>query len=314
MNDNQSRKVALFVCHELIGLLMLNKAVPAMKAMGLTPVIFNATTRRNRKARRPAPPIVGAFNVQALDQVIIPLLEKERREGDQPNLTYRQLAEKYGLEYHEIENPNDPALVKQLADDKSFVGAISMRYLLVFEQPIIDVFREKGFMWNLHSGLLPGYKGMLVLYPAIGNGEKEYGLTLHETVAGIDEGGIVSMGALPLDPRRPVFDLYLDTIDMAAGMLAGALSQVAQGIIPQGVPQSGASGYYSNPTADAFRRYMERGIFYIDPGKTIQRVADAFARPGTALNDRLMDGITAFTAFLGAQSPREETRHLASVL
>lgn len=303
MNDNEGKKVALFVCHEMVGLLMLNKVVPAMKKIGLEPVIFNATIKRNRKTRHPAPAIAAAFNVQALDKVIIPFLENETSDSEPPNLTYRQLAKKHGLQYHEIEDPNDPVIVKRLAEDKSFVGAVSMRLMLVFDQPIIDVFRGKGFMWNLHSGLLPGYKGMLVLYPAIEKGEKEYGLTLHETVAGIDEGGIVSTGALPLDSRRPVFDLYLDTVNLAADMLNAALSQVAQGNIPKGIPQSGTSGYYSNPTGEEFKRYMERGIFYIDPDKTTQRVVDAFAWAGTPQNNNLKEKIKVF---LEGQRPRTD--------
>lgn len=291
MNDDSARKVALFVCHELVGLLILNKIVPAMKEMGLEPVIFNGMMNRNRKTRHPTPPIVGAFNVHALNRVIIPFLENECHDGESPNLTYKQLAQKYDLQYQEIQDPNNPTFVNRLEDDKSFVGAVSIRYMMVFDQPIIDVFRQKGFMWNLHSGLLPGYKGMLVLYPAIEKGEKEYGLTLHETVAGLDEGGIVNMGALPLDSRRPVFDLYLDTIDTAARMLTEALSQVAQRRIPQGVPQSGVSGYYSNPTKEEFKRYMERGIFYADPVHTVRRVAAAFSAVGSqghaVLNERI---------------------------
>jgi hypothetical protein len=294
MNDNESRKVALFVCHELVGLLMLNKVVPAMKEIGLEPVIFNTTTNRNRKPRNPTPRIVEALGGRVLDSVILPFLEKERNDGEPPNLTYRQLARKHGLQYHEIGDVNDPALVKRLADDKSFVGAVSLRFMLVFEKPIIDVFREKGFMWNLHSGLLPGYRGMLIPYRVIENGEKEYGLTLHETVAGIDEGDIVATGALPLDPDRPVLDLYLDTVDTAADMLTATLSQVAQGRTPKGVPQSGASGYYSNPTTEEFGRFLGRGIFYIDPVDTIQRIADAFARPGTPDNAVLNEALMAF--------------------
>lgn len=303
MNDNENQKVALFVCHELIGLLMLNKIVPAMKKIGLEPVIFNATNNRNRKTRNPAPAITAAFNVYALDKIIIPFLENDMSDSEPPNLTYRQLAKKHELQYHEIEDPNDPMLVKQLAEDKSFVGAVSIRLLLVFDDPIIDAFHEKGFMWNLHSGLLPEYRGVLIPYRAIENGEKEYGLTLHETVAGIDEGGIVSKGALPLDPHRPVFDLYLDTVDMAANMLTTALTQVAQGSIPKGVPQSGTSGYYSNPTGAEFKRYMERGIFYIDPDKTTQRVVDAFAWAGTPQNDRLKEKVKVF---LEGQKPRTD--------
>lgn len=294
MNDNKGRKVALFVCHELLGLLMLNKVVPAMKMMGLEPVIFNAKTARNRKTRYPGPPIAAALNVHLLDGVIIPFLENERHGKGLPNLTYRQLAAKHGLQYYEICDPNDPALVKRFAEDAGYVGAVSMRFMLIFSQPIIDVFRTKGFMWNLHSGLLPDYKGMLLPYRAIENGEKEYGLTLHEMTIGLDEGAIVSTGTLPLDPCRSIFDLYFDTVDTAVNMVTTALSGAAQGRPPKGTPQNGPGNYYSNPTAEECLRYMERGITYIDPNTTLRRIADAFAGAGTARSDMLAENIRLF--------------------
>ncbi len=135
---------------------------------------------------------------------------------------------------------------------------------------------------------------MLVLYPAIEKGEKEYGLTLHEVAIGIDEGGIVAKGALPLNPQRPVLDLYLDTVDTAANMLINALNQVAIGSVPQGVPQSDPGHYYSNPTDAEFKRYMQKGIFYADPLTTVQRISDAFTVAGTQDNRDLNTAIKAF--------------------
>lgn len=293
-NDNSPKKVALFVCHDLVGLLMLNKIVPEMKKAGLEPVIFNTGTHKNRQFKRPSPSIVAAFNVRVLESVIMPFLEKGAPGTTGPNLTYRQLAQKYAVQYREIQNVNDPTLVQEVADDGTFVGAVSVRFLQVSEKPIIETFREKDFMWNLHSGLLPGYKGLLIPYRAIENGEKEYGLTLHETVAGIDEGSILTKAALPLDPHRPVLDLYLDTVDAAADMLTTALFQAAEGHIPKGTPQSGANGYYSNPTDKEFSRYMERGIFYVDPDRTLRRIVDAFAWVGTAQNDSLKESVRVF--------------------
>ena len=298
------KKVGLFVCHDLVGLLMLNKIVPEMKCLGLKPVIFNTGTHANKKLKNPSPSIVSAFNTRVLEGVIIPFLEKEGVESAGPNLTYKQLATKYDGEYREIQDVNNSALVGEIAADPAFIGAVSVRLLQVFSSQMIDAFGKKGFMWNLHSGLLPNYKGLLTPYRAIENGEKEYGLTLHDMTVGIDEGGIVAKGVLPLDSRRPVLDLYLDTVDAAKAIIINALSCSIEGKIPAGKPQSEPGAYYSNPTEDEFKGYIEKGIFYADHEHTIQRIVDAFTWAGTPRNNDLKENVKSF---LGGQKQSPAT-------
>jgi len=286
------KKVALYVCDDLVGLLMLNKIVPEMKRLGLEPVIFNTGTHNNKKFKHPSPSIVSAFNVRVLEGVIIPFLENGGVKG--PNLTYKQLAKKHGVQYREIEDVNDSAVAKEIAADADYVGAVSVRLLQVFDSNMIEIFSKKGFMWNLHSGLLPDYKGLLTPYRAIENGAREYGLTLHEMAAGIDQGGIVAKGELPLDRQRPVLDLYLDTVDVAGAMMTDALARVVTGDIPAGTPQPQPGAYYSNPTADEFKGYVEKGVFYVDPERTLQRIVDSFAWAGTAQNNQLKENVRSF--------------------
>jgi folate-dependent phosphoribosylglycinamide formyltransferase PurN len=288
------KKIALYLGHDLVGLLMLNKIVPEMKRLGLEPVIFNTGTHNNKKFKHPSPFVVSAFNVRALEGVIMPFLEKTGMAAAGPNLTYKQLAKKYDVQYREIEDVNDPMAAQEIAADTDFIGAVSVRLLQVFGSRMIETFSRKGFMWNLHSGLLPDYKGLLTPYRAIENNASKYGLTLHEMATGIDEGGIIAMRELPLDRDRPVLDLYLDTVDVAGQMMADSLARVAKGNIPAGARQSPPGSYYSNPTAGEFRSYVEKGIFYIDPERTLQRIVDSFTWAGTAQNKALKENMHGF--------------------
>lgn len=285
-----SKKVALFVCHDLTGLLMLNGIVPAMRAQGLTPVIFNTLRHRNKEFKVPTPPLVSAFNAALLEAVILPFLE----ENEALHLSYRQLAQKHGAEYHEIADVNAGDAVQRISDDAAIIGGMAMRFLQVFAPDTIRVLERRGFFWNLHSGLLGGYKGLLTPYRAIANGEKEYGVTLHGMAAEIDAGDIVASGALPLDPAKPVMDLYLDTVPVAVGLMAQALASVARGAFPQTTPQPRGGRYYSNPTAQELLSFARQGVFYADPVLTVQRIADAFAGAGTADNAALARRIAAF--------------------
>jgi len=298
------KKIALYVCNDLVGLLMLNKIVPEMKRLGLAPVIFNTGTHNNKKFKHPSPFIVSAFNVRALERVIMPFLEKTGSGAAGPNLSYKQLAKKYDLYYRDIKDVNDPAIAEEIVADADFIGAVSVRMLQVFDSKMIETFSQKGFMWNLHSGLLPDYKGLLTPYRAIENGATAYGLTLHEMAAEIDEGGIVAKGALPLDRQRPVLDLYLDTVAVAGQMMSEALTRVAKGDIPAATEQLKPGAYYSNPTADEFKSYIEKGIFYVDPERTLQRIVDSFAWTGTVQNKALKEDMRGFLEEQQPQLPQ----------
>lgn len=288
MESSAKEKVAVFVCNDLMGLLILNRIVPSMKEIGYEPVVFNTGLNRNRDYKVPTPPVVAFFNAALPTEVIIPTLESQPV-TKAPNYTFRQLADLHNVEYREIEDVNDPALINEIAGDEQYKGGIAARFLQVFEREIIGVFHEKGFLWNLHSGLLPYYKGLLTPYRAIMNGEKTYGMTIHDLTCGIDEGDIILKGELPLDRSKPVLDLYLDTVSIGADLiLKGLATYKKDGIVPC-LPQTGMpkQGYYTNPTSEEFRTFAANGIIYADPQNAVERLTDLFGFKDTALHASL---------------------------
>lgn len=283
-------KIALFVCNDLLGILLTNRVAPAIKEMGFDPVIFNTGLNRNRKFKIPTPPIVAFYNATLPTNVIIPTLESQPMVIDAPNHTYRQLAQIHGIEYREIQNVNDPAFVNEIADG-NYRGGIAMRFLQVMEQEIISVFHEKGFLWNLHSGLLPHYAGLLTPPRAIENGETIYGLTLHDLTCGIDVGDIIAKGELLLDPKRPILDLYLDTLETGVDMVLQSLAALKTHKPLLLMPQDQSKRVlYHNPTSEEFARYASKGIIYADDN-AVDRIAGMFSQEGTFLNGKLKRNI-----------------------
>lgn len=282
MNPAAKGKIALFACNDLTGWLIVNGLVPRIQAMGYEPVIFNTGDHRNRQFTIPSPAVVAFFNAALPRDVISPVLEGQPI-SHAANHTLRQLSFMHGIEYREIKNVNDPSFVAEIAADENMRGGIATRFLQVFEKEAISVFHEKGFLWNLHSGLLPQYKGLLTPYRAIANGEKSYGMTLHDLTCRIDEGDIVSTGRLLLDASKPVLDLYMDTVPLGVDMVIEALSQFdQQGYVPK-TPQAqlGSPVYYPNPTAQEFARYTASGIFYADQQTSVERITSLFTVKGS---------------------------------
>lgn len=280
-------KVALFVCDDLTGLLLLNRVAPHMKTIGYEPVIFHAGSHHNRKFKVPTPPVVAFFNAALPRDVIVPTLESQPVTAAL-NHTARQLAQIHGIEYREITDVNDPSFVAEIVGE-NYRGGVALRFLQVFEKEAIGVFHEKGFLWNLHSGLLPNYKGLLTPFRAIAKGEKSYGLTMHDLTCGIDEGDIIIKGELPLDASKPVLDLYLDMAPLGADMVLRGLTAFKQGedLPRQAQEQPPAKNYYTNPTTKEFREFVANGIVYADAQTTVERITELFTAEGTAMRTQL---------------------------
>jgi methionyl-tRNA formyltransferase len=309
MKETAQKKVAIFVCHDVTGLLIVNHIVPKMIEMGLSPVLFNTSMQRNRVFKIPTPPVVAFFNAVLTNDVLIPLLERSEAH-DSINTSYKGLSHKFGVEYYDITDVNDHKLQDFILSDDSFIGGMAIRFLQVFEDPIINLFHQKGFMWNLHSGLLPKYKGLLTPYRAIQNGDKTYGMTLHDLTAGIDEGDILAKAELPLNSKRPIFDLYLDLVPHGAEIILNTLLTYLDGGDIRAASQERVDkkNYFTNPTSQEFREFMARGIVFANPFDAVQRLISLFARKNSMLERQLRDG------FMGAlqngvqQSVVEERR------
>lgn len=195
-----SQKVALFSTADYVGLDIINGLVPQLMSICLQPVIFDTGLARNRKPIRPAPVDIDFLATGIIERTLLPYLDRENAPSKSKVLSYKQLASKYGLEYRRIESINDPNIIAELSAGK-YVGGVSIRQYQVFERPMIEALHAKGFLWNIHGGLLPDYKGFLIPYRAIANGEKDYGWTLHDIDAGIDTGAIIDTCVLPLDAK-----------------------------------------------------------------------------------------------------------------
>lgn len=291
----EQNKVALFVCNDLAGLLFLNMAVPRIKALGLEPAIFNTGDHKNRKFKIPSPEDVGFYNVELLRDTILPFAESANPNGA-PNLSFRQLALKHGLEYNKITDVNDPAFVARIINEERMIGGVAARFLQVFEQEIIGVFNEKGFLWNFHSGLLPDYGGLLTPPRAIINGETEYGVTAHEIAVGIDKGAIINYARLPLDPNKPILELYIESIAPAVDMLIHALEEYKENGFVKTTPQPEITPpCYTNPTLAENAEFAVHGIIYANPLKTAHLLTSLFSEAGSkgsiALEQRLQAAI-----------------------
>jgi methionyl-tRNA formyltransferase len=255
-------KVMLFIGDGVIGHVTLNRLIPDMVSIGIEPVILRTKAPALQKANIAELNYLSFLESGILKKVTEPLLSTYQPDGIEPfNLTLPALADKYGLEVRDVDDVNGAEFIASIVSDDEVSGAISLRSYPIFLPKIIRVFREKGFMWNLHTGLLPKYRGVFIPYHAIANNEREYGWTLHEIASGIDLGAIIATDTVLLDPQKPILDTYLSMTDKGASMLVGALMHFQKrGSIPSVKQTEMLDSYYTFPTAQEMLEYDTKGI------------------------------------------------------
>lgn len=114
---------------------------------------------------------------------------------------------------------------------------------------------------NLHSGLLPDYRGVLASFRALMNGDPEIGCTLHWIDSpGIDVGGVIDNARIPVDRGRSLLWHILALYRPGTELLIDTVRRLERGETVTGVPQESTAGaYYSFPTDEDLIRFTAMG-------------------------------------------------------
>jgi len=136
---------------------------------------------------------------------------------------------------------------------------LSIRYGGILREEAIAISRQG--VLNLHSGLLPDYRGVMATFYAMLNGEAEVGMTLHYIRdAGIDTGDIVGTTRQFLDLKRSYLGNVLQLYPAGADLMLAAVGTLSAGkALPTQVQQAGGN-YYSFPTQRQLEQFSEGGL------------------------------------------------------
>jgi methionyl-tRNA formyltransferase len=151
----------------------------------------------------------------------------------------KELALGRGLPVLQPERARDPAFLAELsrlAPDLIAVTAFGQ----LLPQTILDLPRY-GCL-NVHTSLLPKYRGAAPIQRAILNGEAQTGVTIMKMDAGLDTGPILAQEAAPIGPEDDSQTLHDRLGVMGARLLAQTIRQyVAGSITPIPQPGTGSS-------------------------------------------------------------------------
>ncbi len=82
---------------------------------------------------------------------------------------------------------------------------------------------------NVHSSLLPKYRGAAPIQWAVLNGERETGVTIMHMAAELDAGDIIAQRSTPIDPDETVQALHDRLAALGADLLRQTVEQIEQG-------------------------------------------------------------------------------------
>jgi len=131
-------------------------------------------------------------------------------------------------------------MVKELNPDLIVVVA----YGKILPQELIDI-PEKGII-NVHSSLLPKYRGAAPIHAAIVNGEKESGVTIMDIVEKLDAGDIILQAKTPIDEMDTLADLHDRLALIGSEALLKAVNMIESGTVTR-TPQDESKVTFVKP-------------------------------------------------------------------
>lgn len=120
---------------------------------------------------------------------------------------------------------------------------------------------------NVHSSLLPRYRGAAPINWAILNGDAESGVTIMHMATELDAGDIISQAATPIDPDETVETLHDRLAELGAQLLVETVRQIGEGTAAR-TPQ--------DPALVTFAPMLSRELSPMD-----------WERPARALHDQV---------------------------
>lgn len=158
-----------------------------------------------------------------------------------------------------INQPEGVAKVKSLNPDL----IISIRYGHILKDLVIKI--PKHGIINLHSGLLPEYRGVMATFWAMLNNEKEIGTTLHYIDdSTIDTGRVIGKTKQAIDYSKSYLWNVLTLYPQGVELILEAVNAFDQGKRIETVNQKDSSNYYSFPRDVEVDYFLKNGFLLFE--------------------------------------------------
>ena len=151
----------------------------------------------------------------------------------------KELAVRLGVPVLQPERARNETFIAQLRDLAPDLITVAA-YGQILPQSLLDI--PKHGCLNVHTSLLPKYRGAAPIQWAILNDEAETGVTIMKMDAGLDTGAILTQERTPIRPDDNSQTLHDRLAKMGAALLAQTIPRYVEGsIVPTPQPEEGVS-------------------------------------------------------------------------
>ena len=248
-------RIAFLVNRDIESNLALNLLLPELQQSAVGVFLSE------RVGGRAVPPrMLGqlAFIEQDLfNDLVFPLVE-QNTDVDGRFAGFGELERRFGVPVQTLASLKDPVALQKLRDVRADLF-VSIRFGLILGTEALEI-PSRGVL-NLHSGLLPHYRGVLATFRALLNGDAEIGCTLHWIdTPGIDVGDILATARMAVQKEHSLLWHILSLYRPGTRLILNAIRQLERGETVTGTPQDPSAGaYYSFPTEDDLIRFTALG-------------------------------------------------------
>jgi len=175
-------------------------------------------------------------------QVLAVVTQPDKPKGRDLKLTpspVKILAEKLNLPVLQPLKARDEKFITELRELNPDLMVV-VAYGQILPQSVLDL--PKFGCLNVHTSLLPKYRGAAPIQWAIADGEVETGVTIMQMDAGLDTGPVLSMRRTPILPADDSQILHDRLAQLGAELLAETIPDYVSGKIqPQPQPATGST-------------------------------------------------------------------------
>ena len=174
----------------------------------------------------------------------------------------KEVALAHNIPVFQPENFRADEDVQALRDLNPDVCAV-VAYGRILPQRVLDI-PVKGCI-NIHTSLLPQYRGSAPYQWAVLDGLKETGVSSMYLVREMDAGDIIDVARTPIGENETAGELLDRLAVLGADLLSKTLSRMAEGDVPA-VPQ--------DPEKVTFAPMLDKSMCPVDWSKSAQRIHD----------------------------------------
>ncbi len=131
----------------------------------------------------------------------------------------------------------------------------------IFRQPILEL-APKGCI-NLHTSLLPKYRGLMPTFWVLKNGEKQTGVSVFFVAEGIDDGPIIIQKPMDIPAGMTQAELIKKSKQLGMDAIIEAIELIDTESVSLIENNDNDSSYFSLPTRQDVREFLASGArFY----------------------------------------------------